>query len=227
MAEFDKSSVIKARFLSDGEMNCSISIIPEDIEHGYKRRLYFERPSGNNKQKSFYYVPLFPNSPVQSNDIILPEQVVIITIDKFTEYAWRFGDVFPYELSVNDLYTSCILNGQLNRDEFFKELLEEAKRKEEEEKKQEVLKRQEEERLNQKESWINDRLPVIICILVGLLFLFGIVYLGVIKQNSDAFELLGYILFALFLIPLLLLCEHIWEKLNAKSVCVSIALSIV
>lgn len=226
MAEFDKSSVIKASFLSNGEMNCLISIIPEDIEHGYKRRLYFERPSDNNKHKSFYYVPLFPNSPVQSNDIILPEQVVFITIDKFTEYAWRFGDVFPYELLVNDPYTSRILSGQLNRDEYFTELLEEKKRKEEE-KKQEVLKKQEEKRLNQKESWINDKLPVIIGIIVGLLFLFGIVYLVVTKQNSEAFEFLSYLLFALFLIPLLLLCERIWEKLNAKSVCICIALSIV
>ena len=226
MVEYDKSSDIKASFLSNGEMNCSISIIPEDIEHGYKRTLYFEKPSDNNKRKSFYYVPLFPNSPVQLNEIILPEQVIFITIDKFTEYAWRFGDIFPYELSVNDPYTSRILSGQLNREEYFKELLEEQKRKEEE-RKQEVLKKQEEERLNQNESWIEDKLPVIIGIIVGLLFLFGIVYLVVIKQNSDAFEFLGYLLFALFLIPLLLLCERIWEKLNAKSVCICIALSII
>lgn len=153
MAEFDKSSVIKASFLSNGEMNCSISIIPEDIEHGYKRRLYFERPSDNNKHKSFYYVPLFPNSPVQSNDIILPEQVVFITIDKLTEYAWRFGDVFPYELLVNDPYTSRILSGQINRDEYYKELFEEEKNR----KKQEEIRKLEEAKPQEKGSWFSDK----------------------------------------------------------------------
>ena len=78
----------------------------------------------------------------------------------------------------------------------------------------------------QNETWIEKAMPYIGSSLVCLFFLFVVFYFGVIKGDSDCFMLFWGLTTALFLIPLLLLCKRIWEKLNLYSIGICIALSI-
>lgn len=223
MIETNKISNIKARFLSNGEIDeiRSLSVVSE----GNKNRLYFELFSDNSNRKHFYYVPLFPNSPIQINDIILPDQVVLITIDNYTDcYAWRLGDKFPIEFSSNDPYTNRILKGQFDREGYYNEKEEEKRKRGE--KRQEEIGRQEKEKLNRKESWANDKLPIIIGMLFGVLVLVAIIYYGAIKQAKGFVEIFCCLIFALFLISLFLLCKRIWKKLNVYSIGFCLAASI-
>ena len=227
MNGYDTGSVIKARFLSNAEIKeiCSMSIVSENE----KQRFYFELPPDDNDRKCFYCVPLFPDSPVRTNDTVLPEKIILITIDKFTDcYAWRFGDTFPIEFTSNDPYTSRILSGSLNREEYYREIEEERKRKEEKKQKKEEVRKQDEDNkeLLQKETWIGKTIPYIGASLACLLFLFVFFYFGVLKGDNTCLMLFGLLIIALFLVPLLLLCKRIWEELSIYSVSICIALSI-
>ena len=111
-----------ARFLSDEEIKMihSISIVSrEEI-----LCLSYEVNCGNSKYNYIRTIPFAPNSPVKIDDIILPEQVVFVSIpNKIGKYAWRFGDQFSIEYYPYDSYTSRVLNGQLNREDYYRGLL--------------------------------------------------------------------------------------------------------